>query len=191
MRSISKVQDMKRFSIEFKWAALATLAALIWMFFEKYLGYHSEYIRMQMLFNMLFNIILAFIYIASIKEKKRDFYKNNISWRQAFFSGLILCVLITIFYPIIQYITFQQVSPHFFDQLIQIIVESGEFTLEEAQKNFNFDSYLRQGASGNLSFGVVVSAIAAYYLKTKDSATPSNTPNANKNRAKKNSKNKK
>lgn len=158
---------MKNYSIEFKWAALATLAALIWMFFEKYLGYHAENIRYNVLFSLLFNIVLVIIYILALKEKKKDFYQNNITWKQAFFTGLILCVMITFFFPLIQYITYFQVSPNYFKLLLDQIVIHNNMTMEEAMKNFSFDIYLRQGASSNLSLGVVVSAIISYYIQTK------------------------
>lgn len=160
---------MKKFSIEFKWAALATLVALIWMFLEKYLGYHDEKIRFQIGFSLLFNFPLIAIYYLAIKEKKKDFYNGITTWRQLFFTGIVLCIMISLFYPIIQYITFIQVSPNFINDLINEVVARGGMSLEDAQANISFDVYLRQGVSGNLSTGVVTSAILAYFLQTKQS----------------------
>lgn len=165
---------MKKFSIEFKWAALATLAALIWMFLEKYLGYHGEKIRFQIGFSLLFNIPLILIYYVALKEKKKDFYNNIITWRQLFFTGLVLCILISLFFPLIQYITYMQVSPNFINHLIHEIVAQNAMSLEEAKANISFDIYLRQGVSSNLSTGVVTSAILAYILQTKDKDSKQN-----------------
>lgn len=166
---------MKKFSIEFKWAALATLAALIWMFLEKYLGYHDEKIRFQIGFSLLFNIPLIGIYYLALKEKKKEFYNNIITWRQVFFTGIVLCIMISLFYPIIQYITFMQVSPNFINHLVNEVVAKGGMTLEDAQTNISFDVYLRQGVSSNLSTGVVVSAILAYFLQTKKNSLKEKT----------------
>lgn len=159
---------MKKFSIEFKWAAIATLAALIWMFLEKYLGYHDEKITYQIGFSLLFSIPLIAIYYLALKEKKKEFYNNIVSWRQIFFTGLVLCIMISFFFPIVQYITYMQVSPNFVNHLIDEIVAHNRMSLEDAQANISFDIFLRQGVSSNLSTGVVVSAILAYFLQTKE-----------------------
>lgn len=159
---------MKKFSIEFKWAAIATLAALIWMFLEKYLGYHDEKITYQIGFSLLFSIPLIVIYYLALKEKKKEFYNNIVSWRQIFFTGLVLCIMISVFFPIVQYITYMQVSPNFVNHLIDEIVAHNRMSLEDAQANISFDIFLRQGVSSNLSTGVVVSAILAYFLQTKE-----------------------
>jgi hypothetical protein len=41
-------------------------------------------------------------------------------------------------------------------------------TIEESQKNISFDMFLRNGISGNLSFGIVCSAIIAYFMQSKN-----------------------
>lgn len=168
---------MKKFSIEFKWAAITTLAAIIWTFLEKYLDYHDEKIQYQIGFSLLFNIPLLTLYYLALREKKKDYYHQIVTWKQIFFSGLVLCIMITFFYPLVQYITYMQLSPHFIDQLIQEIVAHNRMTLEEAQANISFDIYLRQGVSNNLSIGVVTTAILAYYLRTKEVVAPNPKPN--------------
>lgn len=186
---------MKKFSIEFKWAALATLAALIWMFLEKYLGYHDTKIGSHIGFSLLFNIPLIAIYFLALKEKKKDFYHNVVTWRQIFFTGLVLCIMISLFYPLVQYIIFVQISPDFMDNLVEQYRQHASVSLEEAQSRFSLDIYLRQGVSGNLSTGVVVSAILAYYLQSKkqelkQSPEPKPLKNKYKGQHKHNKKNK-
>ena len=161
---------MKKFSIEFKWAAIATLFALIWMFIVKALGFHEvEKIRYVVGFDLLFNLVLIIFYYAALRQKKNDFFHGVANWQQIFLSGLVLCVMITFFFPIIQYITYEQVSPYFMDTLYEAISTQTNLGIEEAQKNASFDLFLRNGVTNNLSFGVVTVAILAYFLKTKDS----------------------
>ncbi|MTG98302.1 MULTISPECIES: DUF4199 domain-containing protein [Myroides] len=160
---------MRNFSIEFKWAAIATLAALVWMFVVKSLGFHSvEKIRFEVLLEILFNFILILFYWLGIRQKKKEFYNGIITWQKAFLSGLVMCILITFFYPMIQYITFNQVTPEFMDTLTQAIVTQTNIPLEEAQKNATFDIFLRNGVTNNLSFGVVIIAVVSYFQQTKD-----------------------
>ena len=160
---------MKKFSIEFKWAAIATLFALIWMFIVKALGFHDiEKIRFVVGLDLLFNLVLILFYYACLRQKKNDYFHGVATWQQIFLSGLVLCVMITFFFPLIQYITYNQVSPYFIDTLYEALATQTKMGIEEAQKNASFDLFLRNGVTNNLSFGVVTVAILAYFLKTKD-----------------------
>ncbi|MBB1140119.1 DUF4199 domain-containing protein [Myroides sp. WP-1] len=159
---------MKKFSIEFKWAALATLAALVWMFIGKSMGFHTEKVRFEVLHEMLFSFLLFIFYWLGIRQKKREYYNNVIQWQQAFMTGLVLCVMITLFFPIIQFITFNQVSPHFMETLEQALINEAKMTPEEALQNASFDLFLRNGVMNNLSFGIIFTTIISYFLKTKN-----------------------
>ncbi len=159
---------MKNYSIEFKWAAISTVLAIAWMYLEKTLGYHDEKIGIQILFTNLFSVILIAVYILALKEKKKHFFNSIVTWKQAFFSGMVLTLMITIFFPLVQYITYTQISPEFFSKLAAVIVTKGSMNLETATTYFSFDNYLRQGAYNNLSLGVVTSAAVAYFIQTKN-----------------------
>lgn len=167
---------MRNFSIEFKWAAIATLAALIWMFIVKSLGFHDlEKIRFEVGFELIFNFILILFYWLGIRQKKKDFYDGQITWQRAFFSGLVICIMITFFYPLIQYITFNQVSPNFMETLNEALRTQTNMSAEEALKNSSFDLFLRNGVTNNLSFGVVTIAIVSYFIQTKGATTNTKT----------------
>ncbi|MEK6495404.1 DUF4199 domain-containing protein [Myroides odoratimimus] len=164
---------MRNFSIEFKWASYATLAALVWMFIVKSLGFHDlEKIRYEVGLQLLFNLVLVIFYWLGIRQKKREFYNGVISWQRAFLSGLVICIMITFFFPLIQYIAFNQVSPNFMATLQEAMVTQTKMSLEEAQSYATFDMYLRNGVTNNLSFGVVIIAIISYFIQTKNMAVP-------------------
>lgn len=164
---------MRNFSIEFKWASLATLAALVWMFIVKSLGFHElEKIRYEVGLQLLFNLGLVVFYWLGIRQKKKEFYNGVISWQRAFLSGLIICIMITFFFPLIQYITFNQVTPNFMNILQEAMVTQTKMSLEDAQNYATFDIFLRNGITNNLSFGVVIVAIISYFIQTKNMAVP-------------------
>lgn len=158
---------MKNYSIEFKWAAISTVLAIAWMYLEKTLGYHDEKIGTQILFTNLFSLVLIAVFIIALKEKKKNFFNSIITWKQAFISGIILTLMITIFFPLVQYITYTQISPDFFTKLIAVISAKGSMSIETASTYFSFDNYLKQGAFNNLSLGVVTAAAVAYFIQTK------------------------
>jgi len=158
---------MKNFTLEFKWASISTLIAVVWMYFEKTLGYHDTKIGAQLLFTNLFLLLQIPIYVFAMREKKRIIFNNNISWRQSFFSGLILTLLIVMFYPLVQGITYTQLSPEFFHNMINYVVSKNAMDLEAAKLYFTFNNYLSQAAFNNLSVGVVISAAVSYFIQTK------------------------
>ncbi len=161
---------MRKFSIEFKWAAIATLAALIWMFIGKAAGLQTDLqkVRFEVLHEMLFSFLLFIFYWLGIYQKKKEYYHNIITWQQAFFTGLVMCILISMFFPIVQFITYNQISPDFMENLKQALVLDGRMNEEEAAKNASFDLFIRNGVMNNLSFGVIFTTIIAYFIKTKD-----------------------
>lgn len=158
---------MKKFTIEIKWAVIFTIAGLLWMFLEKKLGWHDALIAKQPIYTMLFAIIAILIFVLAIKDKKVNFYNNNMDWKQGFLSGCIVSLIVAILSPLSQYITVEFISPNYFENAINNAVLNNKMTLENAKYFFNLKSYLFQAAFGGLSVGIVTSAIIAYFIKTK------------------------
>ena len=65
---------MKKFEIELKWSVIYAISYLVWMFFERYLGFHSDKANTEPLFNLLFIPIAVILYALAIKEKKNKSY---------------------------------------------------------------------------------------------------------------------
>ena len=158
---------MEKFKIEIKWAVIFTLFFILWIIVEKGLGFHDENIKNQMFFSYLYIIPTIMIYIFEHTDKKKNVYKNQINWTQGFISGCYMSLFICILSPIAQYICFEFVSPNFFKNAIAYLVESKIMTLENATNYFSMKSYLIQGAFSGISFGILISAIMAYFLQTK------------------------
>lgn len=158
---------MEKFKIEFKWAIIYSICLLIWMCFEKAMGWHTEKIKFQPIYTMLFGVVSIVIYILALRNKKKDYYNDQIDWKQGFLSGVILSLFVAILTPIVLFITFEYISPDFFSNIINYKVENSKMTLEDAQKYFSFSNYIYTNTFSTLSNGIVLSAIISFFIKSK------------------------
>jgi Na+-transporting NADH:ubiquinone oxidoreductase subunit NqrB len=158
---------MKKIAIEIKWGIIFTMAGLLWMFLEKSLGWHDELISKHPIYTMLFAVIAIVIFVFALRDKKMNFFQNDMNWKQGFLSGCIVSLVVTILSPISQYISSEIISPNYFQNAINYAVENNRMTLEDAQAFFNLKSYMFQAAFGGLSMGIVTSAIVAFFMKSK------------------------
>lgn len=159
---------MSKFRTEFKWAIVFTLCALIWKYFEKMMGWHGEHVGKYVIYSLAFGIVAIPVYVFALRDKKATDYNGKMTWKEGFFSGLILSVIVATLSPVVNYVTFTSFSPDFYDNLIPIIVDGGKMNLEEAQNYFNLTNTIRNGIFNDLSYGVVTGAIIAFFIKSKE-----------------------
>lgn len=162
-----KINCMKKFSIEFKWAINFSIASLIWIIVEKSSGLHDVHIDKYFIYSNLFAFVAIAIYFFALLDKKKNFYNNTIDWKQGFVSGIILSFFIALFSPIVQYVSFVHISPKYFEYFTQYAVKNKALTLEQAKAYYSINSYILQGVSNALSMGVITSAIVALIIRTK------------------------
>ncbi len=158
---------MKRFKIEMKWALIYSVSLICWMFIEKTVGLHDRYIDRQLLLTNLFGIVGALIFFFAIREKKINYYGNSMYWTQGFLSGVYLAVFIAILGPLVNYITYNVISPDYFENMIRYYVTEGLQKKENAELFFSLRSYVIQGSMGGLSAGILASAAIALILRNK------------------------
>tara|TARA_R100000935_G_C2838247_1_gene169424 strand:+ start:1707 stop:2189 length:483 start_codon:yes stop_codon:yes gene_type:complete len=158
---------MNKVSIEIKWGVIFTIVALLWMVFEKAMGWHDILIAKHAIYTNLFGILAVLIFILAIRDKKANFYNGIMSWRQGFVAGLIVTIVITILSPLSQFITSTYITPDYFENVIAYSTETKVMTQEQAEAYFNLKSYIIQATFGALVMGVVTSAVVAWFLKTK------------------------
>ena len=160
---------LKNISIEIKWAVLFSIVGLIWMVLEKASGLHDQYIDYHLYLTNLFAIPAILMMIGELKDKKKNFYEGEMTYRQGFVSGLILSIFIALLSPITQWITSYAISPEYFPNVIKRSVELGYYpTTEAAQEQFNYNNYAIQGAIGAIGMGIITVAIAMLFLKSKN-----------------------
>lgn len=158
---------MKSIKIEIKWALIFCVTMLAWMYFEKTMGWHDEKIADHATYTNFFAIPAILIYVLALLDKKKNFYSGVMTYKQAFLSGLILTVIVTVLSPLAQYITTTMITPEYFPNVINYAVSSGQMTQEDAEAYFNLKSYLVQSVIGALVMGIVTSLIVAVFVKSK------------------------
>ncbi len=158
---------MKKFTIEFNWAIIYTLASLLWNVMEKAVGLHDQYIGKQPLYSVFFGLVAIPIFFLAINDKKKKFYGGRANWTQLFLSGVIMSVFVALFSPLAEYITLHTISPDFIQNNIDHYVRTKKMTRGQATVFFSFRSLILQGISNGISVGVIISALIALYLKPK------------------------
>lgn len=159
---------MGKFKTEIKWALLFSIMVLAWMVLEKLTGLHSTYIDYHLYLTNLFAIPAIWIMVLALKNKKKNDYNGKMSYFQGLKSGVILSLFIALLTPLTQWITTYVITPEYFPNVIKRSVELGYYkTTAEAEAYFNFKSYVQQGTIGAFIMGLVTSAIAMIFIRTK------------------------
>jgi hypothetical protein len=163
---------MKSIKIEIKWAIIFSVMGLVWMLLEKWSGLHDKYIDYHLYLTNLFAIPAIWVMVLALKDKKKSFYNNNIDYKQGLMSGIILSLFIAALSPLTQWITSFVITPEYFPNVIKRSVEIGYYkTTAEATANFNYKNYAIQGTIAAFVMGLVTTAIAMIFIRTKKGTT--------------------
>jgi hypothetical protein len=159
---------MENFKIELKWAIIFSVMGLVWMVLEKLSGLHSTYIGYHLYLTNLFAIPAIWVMVLALTDKKKNFHQGQITYLQGLVSGIVLSIFIALLSPLTQWITSYVITPEYFPNVIKYSLETGYYkTLEEAEAAFNYPNYAKQGAIGALLMGIVTTAIAMIFIKSK------------------------
>ena len=151
--------------MEIKWAVIFTLSGLIWMGFEKLMGWHDEHFQDQAIYTNLYALVAIAVYVLALYDKRNNYYGGIMTWRQGFKSGLLLTLFVTLMAPLAQYITSTYITPEYFDKAIAYAVQSGNSTAESAESYFNLKNYVIYATAGALIMGIITSAVVALFIK--------------------------
>lgn len=141
------------------------ISALLWMIFEKFMGWHDLLIDKHMTYTNFFAIIAVSVYVFALIDKRKNFYQGKITWKQAFISGVIVTLFIIPLNPIAQYLTYYFITPEYFTNIISHSVKTGKMTLIEAENYFNLQNYMLQGLIGGTLMGFATSAVVSFFIK--------------------------
>ncbi len=159
---------LQKYGTEIKWALIFLGMTLAWMVLEKLCGLHGKYIDYHLYLTNLYAIPAVWIYVLALKDKKRQFYGGQMSYKQGFISGLIITVIVAVFSPLSQWVISYVITPEYFPNVIRRSVELGYYkTTAEAEANFNYENYAKQSTIAALVMGLVTSAIVAFFVRTK------------------------
>lgn len=157
-----------KFKFEIKWGVLFTLFALLWMAFEKAMGWHDTHIDQHATYTNFFAFIAILVYVLAFLDKRKN-VKGQMKWKHGFFFGLGIAVVVAILSPLSQWIVSAFISPDYFQNAIEYAVGNGKMTQIDAEAYFNLESYMVQASIGALVMGAVTSAIVALFIRKKTS----------------------
>jgi hypothetical protein len=159
---------MKNIKLELKWALIFVGMSLAWMVLEKAVGLHSTHIDKHMYLTNLFAIPAILVYVFALKDKKKNFYNGQMTYKQGFLSGFIITMIVALLAPLTQWITSTVITPEYFPNVIAYSVETGyHSSLEEAEAYFNLKNYMVQSVIGAFMMGILTTAIVALFVRTK------------------------
>jgi hypothetical protein len=159
---------MKNIKIEIKWAIYFALMTLAWMLLEKLSGLHGKYIDYHLYLTNLFAIPAIWFMVLALKDKKKSFYNDNMSYKQGLIAGIIVSAFIALLSPLTQWITTFVITPEYFPNVIARSVELGYYkTTAEAEAAFNYSTYAINSTIFAFVFGLVTTAIAMIFIRTR------------------------
>jgi hypothetical protein len=156
---------MKKFSIEIKWAIIFSVVSMLWMCFEKLIGLHDEYIEKHATYTNFFAVPAIAVYAFALLDKRDNYYTGFMTWKQGFICGLIITLIVCILTPVSNFITFKFITPDYFTSAIDFVTSTGLKSRPDAEAQFNFNSYLVQGALGAAVLGTITAAIVSFFVK--------------------------
>lgn len=159
---------MKKYTTEIKWGLIFTIVALLWMVFERLMGWHGENIRQHATLTNLFAIPAILVYVLALLDKRKRDLGGLMTWGQGFTSGLIITIVVVILSPLAQYLTHTIISPEYFANVIEYSVSNNMMSREEAEDYFSMNNYIFQSAIGGLIMGIITSAVVAFFTKKKE-----------------------
>ncbi|MFS4417073.1 DUF4199 domain-containing protein [Maribacter sp. 2307ULW6-5] len=159
---------MKNLKIEVKWAIIFSIMGLLWMLLEKLFGLHGTHIDKHMYLTNLFAIPAIIVMVLALKDKKKNYYSGQMNYKQGLISGILLSLFIALLSPLTQWITSTIITPEFFPNVIAHSVKTGyHASVEAAQAYFNLKNYMVQSTIAALVMGIVTTAVAMLFIRTK------------------------
>ena len=158
---------MKNWKIEIKWALIFVAVMLLWMMFERMLGLHDSHIDKHATYSNFVAIPAILVYVLALLDKKKNFYDGYMPFKQAFMSGMVITLIVTLLTPLTQYITSTFIAPEYFNNAKEYTVSQGKLTESEANDYFNLKSYILIGAIGTLIMGTVTTFVVAVFVRSK------------------------
>ncbi|MFN3968778.1 DUF4199 domain-containing protein [Flavobacterium sp.] len=162
---------MKNYSVEIKWTLRYILLVLAWAIGEKFIGLHDQHIDKYIIYTNLFALPAFLFFYLALREKKKYFFNNQMTWTQGFVTGIILSFFIALLLPFAQLVIYKSITPHFFETAIEYKTKSPlikyHMTLEAAKSYFNLRSFIIESIYTELSMGTIAGSIVALMIRNK------------------------
>lgn len=158
---------MKSRRIEIKWGIIFIFTTLAWMILEKVLGWHDEKIANHAVNTNFFAIPAILVYVLALLDKKKKFYRGHMNFREGVIAGLFMTAVVALLSPLNQYLISTVITPEYFPNVIEYVVNNGIMTQDAASSYFSLNNYLIQSVIGAVVMGTVTSLAVAFLIKSK------------------------
>lgn len=156
---------MKKYVIEIKWVLIFCVVVLVWMVFEKVMGWYGFKIEKYFYMINIFGLVVIVIYVLVFWEKWEKLGGQMI-WKQGFMFGLIISIIVGLLSLVMQWIIYVLIFLEYFFNVIVYLVEVGYYDLfEVVVEYFNLQFYMMQGGIGVVIMGVVILVVVVIFLK--------------------------
>ena len=157
---------MQKYTTELKWAIIFTVATLLWMVFEKSMGWHGEAIADHPKYTNLFIFVPVIIYALGMVEHRKKL-GGLMTWKQGFMFGMRVTVIVVLLAPLAQWLIHTFITPDYFQNAINYAVENNLAPKEQLEAYFNLQSYIVQSVLMGLVTGAFTSAVVALIFRRK------------------------
>ena len=158
---------MAKYKFEIKWAVIFVIMQLLWMVIERISGLYTEHIDKHAIYTNFIAIPAIVIYFLALLDKRKNYFKGSMNYKQGLVMGILLTIIVTILSPLTQYITTTFIANEYFPNIIKYSVESGKLDQEAASAYFNLKSFIVQGLIGTPIMGIITALIVAFFAKSK------------------------
>lgn len=157
---------MKKIQHELWWGIYFTSMMIAWMDIEKIGGFHDQNIHLHAVFTNLVMLPSIAMFVLAIRKKRLQL-GGNITYKQAFTSGAVMTLFITLLTPLTIYTSVIWISPNFFENMTEHAIASGFASKEEATSYFNLKNYMIQSTIATPIMGLATTAIVSWFSSRK------------------------
>lgn len=150
--------------LELKWVSIVFLLHILWHVAERMLGLYSDNAEYEGYSRLFFMAVYAVIMLLAILDLRK---KNNgfLNRRHGFLSGLFISLILVATAPIIVALLMFVIQPGFFDQMIMVATQNGEYQVyEAAAQEYNYWSYVKLYMAGYMLVGSLSAAFFSFIL---------------------------
>lgn len=131
------------------------------------MGWNNDSVEDFWWLTLLFSPFAILLYLLALREKRRRVYDRKITWLQGFISGLLISLFVALLSPLTEYVAYNFFTPDNFNTIAESSVTNELMNKSKMNDVLNINNYRWQSAFGLLGFGIVISVIAAFFVRKK------------------------
>ncbi len=149
--------------VVFKWAIVFFITTMLWMLFEKWMGWHDVRIAAHATYSLIYDLLFFAVYLFALLDFRKSLTQAY-TWKKGIYYGILLTVVVTGLSPLVQTIMHTMISPDFFGNVITLAVENNLLSPDAARAKFNLTNYILENVFGTFLLGTFCTLLLASLL---------------------------